>query len=157
MGVYVFRLPKDTPDMTYANLSRLLWESQRTGQDPDIKVGTTVRISWLHHLPDYHVIVIWLYDLAIAHIREDSVTFMPKGDDGHKATNHWLSVIARHNGIAFGTGRIKRLKADGPGPEVARGQAGLLVLDWNRECPVVGKTYQVRLENRARTLWAYER
>lgn len=138
---YIFRIPQDAPDLDYASLNT--WMGLR-GQR---KIGTTVTIVAL----DEHETAmgqipasfeIWLYETLIARIYPDRVDF-PGPDDPHMATSAWLFKVIRDNAIGHTCFRIRRHKNDGPGPVVARGQAGLLVIDGDRDKPVFGRHYPV--------------
>lgn len=145
---YLFRFPKNTPRFDFANLDAFI------GDDISREVGTTVKLFRVGYRSD-HRIRVKLYEKLIAEITPEHVAFLPDGDDGHNATKHWVSMIARHNGISAYCGRRRRRKSDGPGPITSHGMAG--VLEFYGGGLVVGKTYRVHLDNRKNTLWLYER
>jgi hypothetical protein len=138
MGEYIFRFPANTPELTYETLSAKLAACEGA-----LKIGTTVQV-WEDARGGVSV---QLYDTVIARITPDEVEF-PGPDVPSQATTEWLARIIRDNGIDSGCWRVRRRKSDGPGPEVARGQAGLLVLasppEGRRE--VFGQSYPVNHE-----------
>jgi len=148
MGYYIFRMPADTPRLTFDGLIAYLaghWYPDADGTWYG-KIGTTVRLRWHGADPASGRIAsigFELYGLRIAEISRDTVTF-PGPDDPHLATTAWLRKIAEDNG--FGpVFRIRRRKADGPGPAVPRGQAGLLVIAGHgQDYPVFGHSYPAR-------------
>ena len=140
---YIFRIPRNTPDLDYATLNT--WMGLR-GQR---KIGATVTVVAL----DAHASAMgevpasfefWLYETLIARVYPDRVDF-PGPDDPHMATTEWIAKIVHDNAIGGWVGRIRRIKADGPGPEVPRGRAGLLVIG-GRDRPVYGRAYPVSRE-----------
>jgi hypothetical protein len=144
MNEYIFRFPANMPELSY--------EALRAGLDATwtaLRIGSTVQV-WEDARGG---VAVQLYDTVIARVCADRVEFT-EADDGRMATSEWLAQILRDNGIAGGCGRVRRRKADGPGPWVSRGRAGLLVLceydgprDARRE--VIGKSYPVNPERQA--------
>jgi hypothetical protein len=134
---YIFRIPGDTPELTFEDLSA--WMGGRTQR----QVGTTVTITY--EPPDGSCpAVFWfrLYDLELAGIFAHCVEFTAH-DDPHLATAAWISRIVYDNAIGLNVWRIRRRKADGPGPEVPRGRAGLLCVEGDRSRPVFGHIHTV--------------
>jgi hypothetical protein len=145
---YIFQIPRDCPELTYGALAaheEKHWRPDASG-GRYARIGTTVTITYadgpVTGCPMPERMDFRLYELLIARIYRDSVYFCQTGD-AHTATTAWLARIVRDNGIGGNIWRIPRRKADGPGPEVARGQAGLLVIDGDRNRPVEGHFYPV--------------
>ena len=132
MNNYQFRFPADTPELDFASLAAYLdgWDERA--------IGTTVTVESYRE----GVIDILLYGLRIAQIGPN-IVFFPGPDDPHMATSAWLGRIVRDNAMGSNVWRVRRLKGDGPGPEVARGRAGLLCIDGDRDKPVFGRAYPV--------------
>lgn len=159
MGEYIFRWPADTPEMTYEGLAARLGAAgcdshDRHGRWCTAKIGTTVTLRWCRE-----AVQVQLYSTTIAFILPGTVVF--PNDDPHTATTEWIARIVRDNGIGNGAGRIRRRKSDGPGPMMARGQAGLLCIDYDRDKPVFGPVHQVNRKRMAadrdhRERWAAE-
>lgn len=145
MTEFIFRFPADMPELSYRPLDAEIGKlcSQPNCRSCVLEIGTTVKVRRLPLALEFR-----LYDTVIAYIYPGCVEFS-KTDDPHQATTEWLTRIVQDNGIGYGVGRIRRHKADGPGPETSRGRAGLLVIEWTRSRPVVGRTYPV---DRARQL-----
>lgn len=131
MNEYLFRIPKDCPELTYESLTAYL------GSRDERAIGATVTVESYRE----GVIDLLLYGLRIAQIGPN-ILFFPGPDDPHMATTYWISKIVADNAISGWVGRIRRRKADGPGPYVSRGQAGLLVIG-GRDRPVFGRAYPV--------------
>jgi hypothetical protein len=150
---YLFRFPDDVPPMTFEALAarlRAICGHARCMSCYDT-IGTTVQVRW--HTADRSSVMVRLYDTTIAVLTDDGTIRFPN-DDPHMATTEWISKIVRDNGLGSWVGRIRRRKADGPGPETSRGQAGLLVVD-GRDAPVHGRVWTVNRERIARNLdWA---
>jgi hypothetical protein len=135
---YVFRFPAGMPKLDFASLAE--WMTGHTAR----RIGATVVVRRTGHgCPHPHVIGIELYGLCIALVKPDRVVF-PETRDTHAATSYWLGRIIADNGIGRSAWRIRRRKADRPGPPVARGQAGLLVIDGDRDRPVEGFAYRTQ-------------
>jgi hypothetical protein len=99
MGNYIFRFPEVMPRFDAHSLETCL------GERDSRRVGTTVTVTRLAALS----FAVKLYDTVIAYVGAGSVTFMPDGDDAHMATTEWVSLIARHNGIARGACRQRNV------------------------------------------------
>jgi hypothetical protein len=143
MGEYIFRFPADMPELTYDGLTAYIGDGFASR-----KIGTTVTAE----KSGSGYVRVQLYDTVIALVYFDRVRF-PGPDHPSQATTAWLARIIQDNGIDSGCWRVRRRKADGPGPYVARGRAGLLVLagsafDQRRE--VFGQSYPVDYEAVAR-------
>lgn len=146
MTQYPFRLPvKGMPLMTFEVLAARLnkvcdhYRNPRCTSCTD-KIGTTVTLRW--HTPTRSALQVRLYDTTIAILTGSGAVKFPN-DDPHMTTTEWISRIIADNGLGSGAGRIRRHKADGPGPEGPHGQAGLLCIDGNRENPVHDRLWQV--------------
>jgi len=148
MPQYYFRFPADTPELTYDGLAayvRKHWRLHPEGWRY-APVGRTVTIHERRPGgPGHEVYDVYLYRLRIARLTPNAVSF-GQADDGHLATREWLARIVADNGLGSTAWRIRRHKSDGPGPAVARGQAGLLVIDGDRSKPVHGQVYTLRKE-----------
>jgi hypothetical protein len=147
---YLLRIPQGIPELTFDDLDA--WLGRRSA----CAIGTTVVV---HRTPE--AITIELYGLVIAELyeRPRRVTF-PSADDAHLTTAAWITRIVRDNAIGTSVYRVRRHKADGPGPAVSRGQAGLLVIDGDRGKTVFGQTYPVakaRIEKMRRADAAWQR
>jgi hypothetical protein len=145
MNDFIFRFPENTPELTYETLGGLT--SAACGKffrctSCRLHIGTTVSVRWNAR---GDALIVRLYDLDIAWLYADRVAFTHE-DDPHMATTEWLARIVRDNGIGNTAGRIRRRKADGLGPWTSRGRAGLLVISWSRDMPVIGCTYPVNRE-----------
>ncbi len=145
MNEYIFRMPADTPPLTFTAL-RERCQRQNYANSGIGKIGTTVT---LYHMawPDRdgvaeEYIQFRLYGLMLARIYADRVEFTDT-DDPHMATTAWLAQIVVDNHLGGGVFRIRRHAADGPGPQVPRGRAGLLAINGDRDKPVVGASYPV--------------
>lgn len=167
---YIFRMPYGTPDLDYGSLAEYLVRRAGVTSTRELRnfssyaeIGTTVRIRWIGPGRDESAalppaIGFWLYGTLIARIMPGDVYF-PRTDDTHQATTYWLAQIIADNAIGTNAGRIRRHKADGPGPMGPRGHAGLLVIDWDRSKPVEGHSYQtgdVAALHARRARWAEE-
>jgi hypothetical protein len=156
MTNFIFRFPADVPPMTFEALAarlRAVCNLDRCSSCYDT-IGTTVQVRW--NSRDHSAVLIRLYETTIAILGKDGSIQFPN-DDPHKATTEWISKIVRDNGLGSGVCRIRRRKSDGPGPDVALGQAGLLVIDGDRSKPVHGRAWTVDRERIARNLdWAEE-
>ena len=143
MNDYIFRMPEGTPKLTFEALSAQLDAlCDRPRCTPcTLAVGTTVTICW-HGAARGHAVAFQLYGLGIAVISQKLVQF-PVTGDAHIATTGWLAKIIRDNGLGSSAWRIRRHKADGPGTPAARGRAGLLCIDGDRDRPVEGHGYPV--------------
>ena len=130
---FIIRIPAGTPDLTFDDLDAWLGPASARA------IGTTVVI---YRNPD--AITIELYGVIIAELSERPrrVRF-PSADDAHLTTTEWLGKIIRDNAIGSSVSRVRRHKADGPGPAVSRGEAGLLIIDGDRGRTVFGQTYPV--------------
>lgn len=150
MVEYVFRYPKDTPEMNYNTLAarlRAVCDRERCTSCP-LAIGSTVTVRW--HDRARSSVMVQLYDTCIAVMDEHTVRF--PNDDPHQTTTEWICKIVADNGLGGNVGRIRRRKADGPGPETRRGgQAGLLVIDFDRDAPVHGRVWSVDYGRLART------
>jgi len=139
MGNYIFRFPAGMPRLTFAGL-KAITDNYGTG-----KIGTTVTIQEsVRSLsgPGETYILFQLYDTVLARIFPGRVEFAGC-DDPHMSTTAWLGKIARDNGLGSTAGRIRRHASDGLGPYVPRGRAGLLTIDFDRDRPVIGRTYPI--------------
>jgi hypothetical protein len=125
-------MPEGTPDLSHDALAAYL------DSRDERKIGATVTVE------NYRegVIDVRLYDTRIAQIGPNLV-FFPGPDDPHIATTYWLAKVVQDNGIGGNVFRVRRHKSDGEGPPVARGQAGLLTVDGDRDRPVFGRSYPV--------------
>lgn len=148
MNEYIFRMPRDVPEMTYEGLDAYL------GKHPSGRIGTTVTVAY--HGSRRHLaaalppaITVTLYQTRIARVMPGMVYFCPTGD-AHQATHAWISRIIADNGIGGMAWRIRRQRHDPPGTPVARGRAGLLTVDGIRERPVEGHAFNVDRERIAR-------
>lgn len=140
MNDYIFRMPAGTPDLTFAGLAARLREVCDLPRCKAccLAIGTTVRVSRAGGRRD--ALDFSLYGTVIARISMGTVYF-PETGDAHLATTEWLSRIVHDNGIGSRVWRIRRHAADGPGAPVARGYAGLLVIDGDRARPAEGYRY----------------
>jgi hypothetical protein len=145
---YQFRWPADVPEMTFAALAARLSElCDRANCVSDyVPLGTTVQVRW--HTRDHSSILVRLYDTTIAVLTSDDTIRFPN-DDPHMATTAWIARIVRDNGLGHSVQRIRRRAGDGPGPEMSRGQAGLLVIDGDRDKPVHGRSWPVTIPVRS--------
>lgn len=138
---YSFRFPADTPPMTYEALAALLAGHCDRGNclACHIEIGTTVKVRWASRRHDE--ILVRLYETTIAILGGDGTIQFPN-DDPHQASTAWIGRIISDNGLGCRAGRIRRRRSDGPGPASPRGgQAGLLVIDFDRSAPVHGRTW----------------
>src|SRR4249920_2726961 len=87
------------------------------------------------------VISLELYGACIALFRAGRVTFPETGSTRIAAT-YWLSQVVADARIGGHVERVPRRKRDRPGPAGSRGEAGLLVIDGNRDRPVEGFAYR---------------
>lgn len=158
MQEFIFRFPADTPRLDFETLAGLLrdrWYPMADGEHY-ATIGTTVRIRWhggterSAHAALPPAIWIELYGLRIAKVMPGSVYF-PGPDDPHVTTTEWIAKIVRDNRLGSGAFRVRRHKGDGEGPPVARGHAGLLTIDGDRERPVFGHAYPVRTREETRS------
>lgn len=170
MGQFIFRMPENTPDLDFTSLEayiRAAYDGEGPRHGDHAEIGTTVQVVWHGsrrpglELPP--AVDFQLYGLHIARIFPDRVNFA-KHDDPHMATGEWVAKIIRDNAIGTSAGRIRRRKADGEGPWMSRGRAGLLVIDGDRDKPVTGRTYPVgdiegmhRRNAESEAAWAAER
>jgi hypothetical protein len=146
---FIFCFPADMPEMTFEALAarlRAVCDRDRCTSCTS-KIGSTVQIRW--RTTGRSSILVRLYETTIAVLSWDGTVRFPN-DDPHMATTQWISRIVYDNGLGSNVGRIRRRKADGPGPEMARGQAGLLTIDSNRDTPVHGRIWTVNRERIAR-------
>lgn len=142
MHEYIFRFPHDTPPMTYTALAARLrdrWYPDASGRH-HAKIGATVTLRW--HTADQSAVMVRLYETTIAILADDGTIRFPN-DDPHYASTYWIEKIIADNGLGCRAGRIRRRKSDGPGPQVARGQAGLLCIDFDRDKPVHGRVHHI--------------
>jgi hypothetical protein len=157
---YIFRFPRGCPALDFASLSA--WTGMRRWRE----IGTTVTVTYTAETAIEPVrpaeFRIRLYGTEIAVVRPREVLF-PGPDDPHMATTAWVGQIVRDNAIGGGVGRIRRRKADGEGPRMGRGRAGLLVIG-GRDRPVFGHAYPVgdiagmrRRQAEAEARWAVQR
>ncbi len=150
MNEYIFRFPAGCPDLDFESL--LTWmQAPNRGHEighggRKAKIGTTVLV--VHRgpfrSPDAALppaFDIWLHDLLIARVFHGRV-WVTGTDDPHQATTAWLARIIQDNAIGTSLYRVRRRKADDPGPAVARGRAGLLVIDSDRSRPALGHLHQ---------------
>jgi hypothetical protein len=137
---FTFRWPADMPEMTFEALAARLAALCDHGNcmSDVVQIGSTVKIRWYDRA--HTVIMIRLYDTTIAILGSDGTVRFPN-DDPHLTTTRWIAKIIADNGLGNYASRIRRRKADGPGPEAARGQAGMLVIDWDRSKPVHGQVH----------------
>jgi len=143
--MYIFRFPADTPELTYAALAPLVTRacgSYEQCTSCHLKIGTTVTARWNRR---GDAIIVRLYDLDIATLYRGSIVSFTYTDDGHGATREWIDRIIWDNALGLRPWRIRRRKSDGPGPVVARGEAGLLCMGGDRNRPVFGHVYPVNL------------
>lgn len=156
MNNFIFRFPADTPPMTFEALAarlRAVCDHERCLSCYDT-IGTTVQIRW--HTADRSSVMVRLYETTIAVLTDDDTIRFPN-DDPHKTTTEWISKIVHDNGLGHGVCRIRRRKSDGPGPDASRGQAGLLVIDGDRNKPAHGRAWRQDRERMARNQdWAEE-
>ena len=92
MSEYIFRMPKDTPELTWEGLDAYLKRGRNTYRR---KIGTTVTLRrW-----GDEAIALHLYDTALALLYPDGrVLFAEAGaNDRHMATGYWLDLVARDN------------------------------------------------------------
>ena len=82
-----------------------------------------------------------LHGACITLFKANRVIFPESGSTRISAT-YWLSQVVADSRIGGHVERVPRRKRDGPGPANARGQAGLLVIDGNRDRPVEGFAYR---------------
>jgi hypothetical protein len=148
---FQFRFPADVPDLTFEPLAARLRAVCNLDRCTSciLEIGTTVLVRWG---PRRESVLIRLYSTTIAVLGADGTVRFPN-DDPHMATTEWISRIVRDNGLGGGAGRIRRRKSDGPGPEMARGQAGLLCIDWDRDKPVHGPVHLVDRERVPAGTW----
>lgn len=148
MGEFIFRFPAATPPMTFEALSarlRALCGEDRCTSCYD-EIGTTVQVRWLNR--NKGAVMVRLYCTTIAILSDDGSVQFPT-DDPHQATTMWIERIVHDNGLGGRVGRIRRHAADGQGPPVARGYAGLLVINWDRARPVFGRVHMRSRERAA--------
>lgn len=143
---YIFQFPAGMPDLTFAQLGARLNALCDPAEHPrctscELRIGTTVHVRW-HGRDRAQGVSFRLYDTLIARIGPQLVWF-PEHGDGHTATTYWTERIAADNRIGSSVYRIRRRKADRPGPAVTRGLSGLLVIDGSRDRPVEGYAYPV--------------
>lgn len=140
MNSYQFKWPADMPEMTFDALAarlRAVCDRERCMSCP-AKIGSTVTLRW--HVSDKSAVMVRLYQTTIAILTADGTVRFPN-DDPHQATTAWIERIVRDNGLGWRVGRIRRHAADGPGPVTPRGEAGLLVIDFERRKPVHGRAW----------------
>lgn len=142
MITYQFRFPADTPEMNYNTLAarlRAVCDRERC-TSCTVRVGSTITVRWYDRART--TVQVQLYNTCIAIMDERTVRF--PNDDPHMTTTAWIGKIVADNGLGGNVGRIRRRKADGPGPETSRGgQAGLLVIDFDHNAPVHGRVWPV--------------
>jgi hypothetical protein len=93
MPEYIFRMPKDTPKLTFAGLMEYL------GGRTTRKIGTTVTVTHYPERPDCaETVKFTLYDTDLAIMDAGGVYFVTHGDT-HMATGEWLSQITQDNGL----------------------------------------------------------
>jgi hypothetical protein len=154
MSEFLFRFPANTPEMTFDALAHRLdglcdQEGCTSCYD---QIGSTIQVRWYGRRRIG--LMVRLYETTIAILGSDDTIKFPN-DDPHKTTTEWISKIIHDNGLGRNAWRIRRHAADGPGPEVARGQAGLLCIDGDRGKPVHGRTWTVDRKRIARNRdWA---
>lgn len=159
MSNYIFTYPAGTPPMTFEELSARLNAVCNHYRNPrctscTARIGTTITLRW--HTADRSSLAVILYETTIAVLTSDETVRFPN-DDPHRATSMWIEKIVQDNGIGQYVGRVRRRKADGLGPELNRGRAGLHVIDWNRDKPVHGRVYLIDRERMAAQQDANER
>lgn len=139
MSEYIFRFPAAMPELTFEALTsrlRALCDREQCTSCYD-EIGTTVQVRWIR---SKNAIMIRLYGTTIAILSDDGSVQFP-ADDPHLTTTEWITRIVRDNGLGNRVWRIRRHASDGPGPEVQRGHAGLLVIDGDRDKPVHGRVW----------------
>ena len=119
-GEYIFRVPQDTPPLTFEGLAAYI------GSGGERKIGTTVLVT-LHPARDDCAasVTFRLYDTNLAVIDATGVYFTRHGDR-HQATREWIAMIAVSNEIATSAWRPR---------------SGVLCLDGNPQRPVEGHAY----------------
>lgn len=135
MGQYIFRWSANVPQLSYAGLRRYLDEKDAGRRE----IGSTVEVR---AIPGAVIFRLYELDLAIISGAPMHVKFT-QADDPREATKHWLSRIVQDNDLGHGVSRVRRRKSDGPGPRHGHGEAGVLVIDGNRDKPVIGQTYSI--------------
>jgi hypothetical protein len=148
MNQYIFQFPAGTPPMTFDALAHMLDElcDVERCMSCYARIGSTVQVRW--HVRNRSAVTVRLYETTIAILTADGTIRFPN-DDPHMATTEWISKIIYDNGLGGRAWRIRRHAADGPGPEVARGRAGLLCIDGDRDKPVYGRAWTVAREHAA--------
>jgi hypothetical protein len=106
MNNYLFRMPADTPPLTFARLRERCQRQNYAGQNIG-KIGSTVTLYYVNQLgddgPDPYV-SFRLYFTTLARIYRDRVEFTTHSDQ-HMATREWLNKIATDNGLGGGVFR----------------------------------------------------
>jgi hypothetical protein len=149
MAEFLFRWPADTPEMTFESLAARLSDlCDRANCLADtVQIGTTVELRW--HGRDHSAVMVRLYSTTIAVLADDGTIRFPN-DDPHMTTREWIGKIIYDNGLGGSAWRIRRRASDGQGPAVARGSAGLLCIDGDRDKPVHGPVHRVDRDRIAR-------
>lgn len=100
MNEYIFRMPRDTPELTWAGLDAYM------GGREERKIGTTVTLQrresrWGGFADD--CISVELYCTVIARLYKDGRVFFPHAGatDRHLATGSWLGKVAADNGLGY--------------------------------------------------------
>ena len=116
MNGYIFRMPRDTPELTWEGLDAYLKRGRNAYRR---KIGATVTLrrwgdDWISLL---------LYDTALALLYPDGrVLFAEAGaNDRHRATGAWLDLIARDNKLGAVSQRnwVRYLWGQGQGGPIA--------------------------------------
>lgn len=134
MGMYIFRFPAGTPELTHEALSPLVTAACGEGflcQSCSLKIGTTVTVRWNRH---GDALILRLYETDLAWIYAGHVAFNKHGDT-HASTREWIARIVSDNALGHNPWRVPRRKSDGPG------QGGILCLGGDRSQPVEGHSY----------------
>jgi hypothetical protein len=125
---YVFRFPKDTPELTYDALHSYIGK----GNGASRMIGTTMEAIDYTGSIFGDMVALKLYSTTIARIYRDAVTF-PSHGDTHQATREWLIRIISDNGLGYTAFRLRG----------RRGQPGTMVINGDPERPVEGRSYPV--------------
>src|SRR5690625_1961553 len=90
--MYIFRMPKDVPTMTYAALSEYIDRGRR---DDYRMIGATVQV---HRAGA--AVEVWLYNTLLATVTPTVVVVGGEIDQYvSNATREWLQLVLRDNGI----------------------------------------------------------
>lgn len=133
MGFYIFRMPKDTPELTHETLDAYIGPTRNRAS-----IGATVSVyRWAKD----NGLRFELYWTTLAVIYPGRVEFTTHGDT-HGATREWLQKIATDNGIGQNVWRDRSYQRDG------FRYPGKLIIDGDRNKPVEGRAYPTHIAER---------